>query len=157
MADDIVMQLTGDKGIAQTRVTFISQRSGAPELYISDYDGFNVRRLTRDGARKYSPNWSPDGTRIVYPSYRDGPHELFVLDLRSGKTSKIPSAGRTVLSPRWSPAPRDASDCEGRVGRGADLVAAVLPLRSVAAALRRVRPPDPPHATRRRAARGAAI
>ena len=103
MADDIVMQLTGDKGIAQTRVTFISQRSGAPELYISDYDGFNVRRLTRDGARKYSPNWSPDGTRIVYSSYRDGPHELFVLDLRSGKTSKIPSAGRTVLSPRWSP------------------------------------------------------
>ncbi|MDE2846455.1 MAG: hypothetical protein OXO51_07115, partial [Gemmatimonadota bacterium] len=81
MADDIVFQLTGDQGTAQTRVVFISQRSGAPELYISDYDGFNLRQLTRDGARKYSPNWSPDGTRIAYTSYRDGPHELYILDL----------------------------------------------------------------------------
>lgn len=106
MADDIVFQLTGDRGTAQTRVVFISQRSGAPELYISDYDGFNVRQLTRDGARKYSPNWSPDGTRIAYTSYRDGPHELYILDLQSGETSKVPFGGRTVLSPRWSPAGR---------------------------------------------------
>ena len=103
MADDIVFQLTGDQGIAQTRVVFISQRSGAPELYISDYDGFNVRQLTRDGARKYSPTWSPDGTRIAYTSYRDGPHELYLLDLQNGETSKISFKGRTVLSPRWSP------------------------------------------------------
>ncbi|MDE2848905.1 MAG: hypothetical protein OXO51_19540 [Gemmatimonadota bacterium] len=103
MADDIVFQLTGDRGTAQTRVVFISQRSGAPELYISDYDGFNVRQLTRDGARKYSPNWSPDGTKIAYTSYRDGPHELYILDLQSGETSKVAFRGRTVLSPRWSP------------------------------------------------------
>ena len=103
MADDIVFQLTGDQGTAQTRVVFVSQRSGAPELYISDYDGFNVRQLTRDGARKYSPNWSPDGTRIAYTSYRDGPHELYILDLQSGETGKVPFRGRTVLSPRWSP------------------------------------------------------
>ena len=103
MSDDIVLQLTGDKGIAQTRVAFVSQRSGAPELYVSDYDGFNTRMLTRDGARKYSPNWSPDGTRIAYTSYRDGPHELYILDLRTGETTKIPFTGRTVLSPRWSP------------------------------------------------------
>ena len=103
MADDIVFQLTGDRGVAQTRIVFVSQRSGAPELYMSDYDGFNVRQLTRDGARKYSPNWSPDGTRIVYTSYRDGPHELYILDLRSGETGKISFEGRTVLSPRWSP------------------------------------------------------
>lgn len=103
MADDIVFQLTGDRGTAQTRVVFVSQRSGAPELYISDYDGFNVRQLTRDGARKYSPNWSPDGTRIAYTSYRDGPHELYIIDLQSGETSKVPFSGKTVLSPRWSP------------------------------------------------------
>ena len=103
MADDIVFQLTGDRGIAQTRIVFVSLRSGAPELYISDYDGFNVRQLTRDRSRKYSPNWSPDGTRIAYTSYRDGPHELYYLDLRSGETSKVSFGGKTVLSPRWSP------------------------------------------------------
>ncbi len=103
MADDIVYQLTGDRGISQTRVAFISERSGAPELYLADYDGFNVRQLTRDGARKYSPNWSPDGTRIAYTSYRDGPHDLYLLDLGSGETSKVSFRGRTVLSPRWSP------------------------------------------------------
>ena len=103
MADDVVLQMTGDPGVAQTRIAYISNLTGASELYIADYDGYNVRQLTNDGARKYSPNWSPDGARIAYSSYRDGPHELYVLDMQTGETVKIESFGRTTLSPRHSP------------------------------------------------------
>lgn len=103
MSDDVVLQMTGDRGIAQTRIAFMSNQTGNNELYIADYDGYDIRRVTNDKARKYSPNWSPDGTKIVYSSYRDGPHELYVLDLQTGETSKINSYGRTTLSPRYSP------------------------------------------------------
>ncbi|MBM3262014.1 MAG: PD40 domain-containing protein [candidate division Zixibacteria bacterium] len=103
MADDIVLQMTGERGIAQSRVAFISDRTGAPEVFMADYDGFNVLQLTNDGSRKYSPNWSPDGSKIVYTSYRDGPHEMYVLDLQTGKTSKNSFSRQTTLSPRWSP------------------------------------------------------
>ena len=103
MSDDVVLQMTGDRGIAQTRIAFMSNQTGNNELYIADYDGYDVRQVTNDKARKYSPNWSPDGSKIVYSSYRDGPHELYVLDLQTGETSKIDSYGRTTLSPRYSP------------------------------------------------------
>ena len=103
ISDDIVMQMTGEQGIAQTRMVFTSQRTGASELYIADYDGFNIRQLTNDGARKYSPNWSPDGTKIAYTSYRDGPHELYIFNLQTGETHKVLFGGKTTLSPRWAP------------------------------------------------------
>lgn len=106
MADDVVMQMTGESGIAQTRIAFISDRTGSKELYAADYDGFNVQQLTNDSARKYSPNWSPDGTKIAYVSYRDGLHELYALDLQTGETSKILPTITPRLegwSPRWSP------------------------------------------------------
>lgn len=103
IADDIVLQMTGDQGIAQSRVAFISDRSGAPEVYIADYDGLGVRQLTNDGSRKYSPNWAPDGSKLVYTSYRDGPHEMYILDLQSGKTTKNSFSRQSTLSPRWSP------------------------------------------------------
>ena len=103
VADDIVLQMTGERGVAQTRMVFTSQRTGAPELFVADYDGYNIRQLTNDRARKYSPNWSPDGTKIAYTSYRDGPHELYILDLQTGETHKVPFGGKTTLAPRWSP------------------------------------------------------
>lgn len=103
MADDVVFQMTGEQGIAQTRVAFISDRTGHKEVYIADYDGFNVQQLTNDGARKFSPQWSPDGTRIVYTSFRDGPMEMYVLNLQTGETRKYPTYKNTVFSPRWSP------------------------------------------------------
>lgn len=103
MADDIVRQLTGEDGIAQTRIAFVSKRAGQSELYIADYDGFNVRRLTNDRAIVYSPRWSPDGTKIAYTSYRDGNRELYMINVQTGEITKVHTSGQPVISPAWSP------------------------------------------------------
>lgn len=70
MADDIVAKVTGQRGIAQTKIAFIySPKRGVKELAIMDYDGHNVRMLTSDGSISGRPRWSPDSSRIVYTSY----------------------------------------------------------------------------------------
>ena len=47
-ANDIIETLTGHKGIAGSRITFIATRSGKKEVYLADFDGSNVRQLTHD-------------------------------------------------------------------------------------------------------------
>jgi TolB protein len=70
MADDIIFQITGEKGVCQTKLAFISDMTGHNELYTSDYDGHNVFRLTRDENTCLLPGWSPTGSYITYTSYR---------------------------------------------------------------------------------------
>ncbi|MDX2226614.1 MAG: hypothetical protein SFY92_05970 [Verrucomicrobiae bacterium] len=71
-ADDIVLKVTGEKGIASTRIAFVSNRTGKKEIYLADYDGANARQVTTDKTLNVGPKLSRDGTLMVYTSYRGG-------------------------------------------------------------------------------------
>jgi TolB protein len=72
-ADDVVLQFTGEPGIAQTRIAFISPTGRrTKELYVMDYDGARIAPLTDDRSIAQSPSWSPDGSLVLYTSYRGG-------------------------------------------------------------------------------------
>lgn len=42
-----------------TKIAFVSQRDGNPEIYVMDADGKNQRRLTRNLANDMFPAWNP--------------------------------------------------------------------------------------------------
>jgi len=70
IADDIVQAITGQRGIAQTKIAFVWRRSPTvKELAVMDYDGHNVRLITDDKKISAHPRWSPDGRKIIYTSY----------------------------------------------------------------------------------------
>jgi TolB protein len=71
-ADDIVLQFTGEAGVAGTRIAFIVQEGRAKELWAMDADGANAQPLTHDGSIAQSPSWAPDGSLIVFTSFRGG-------------------------------------------------------------------------------------
>jgi Tol biopolymer transport system component len=57
------------------RVAFVSDRSGAPNLWIADADGTHPRQMSRTEGFGYdylSPTWTPDGTAVVV-SHNNGP------------------------------------------------------------------------------------
>jgi TolB protein len=102
-ADEIVSQYTGEKGVARTRIAFVSDKTGKKELYVMDYDGQNLKKLTADRAICMSPAWSPDGRILAYVSYRDKNPDLFGLDMETGRRWKISSSEGLNISPAWSP------------------------------------------------------
>ncbi|MEO8197126.1 MAG: hypothetical protein ABI689_10425, partial [Thermoanaerobaculia bacterium] len=60
-ADEIVLYLTGKRGVALTSIAFSSDRDGEKEIYLMDYDGFDQRRITGHRSISMSPAWSPTG------------------------------------------------------------------------------------------------
>ena len=89
VSDEIVRRFTGENGIARSKIAFINNNTRFKELYIIDYDGHNLRRLTKDNKLNILPRWSPKGEQIIYTSYLYNNPDLFALNLVKNRRSII--------------------------------------------------------------------
>jgi TolB protein len=89
--DAIVEKIKGMPGIATTRLVFIGKRSGTKEVYVSDYDGENLRQATSDRSISESPQWFPNGQEIVYTSFLKGNAQLIRMNASTGARSQLSS------------------------------------------------------------------
>lgn len=89
IADELVEAVTGQKGIASTRIVMVGDRTGRKELYLCDADGGGLFQLTPDKSVSVSPAWSPDAEQIVYTGYLKGFPDLYRITLQSGDRDRI--------------------------------------------------------------------
>ena len=104
-ADEIILRLGGGiDGIAETKIYFVSQRSGTKEIWQMDYDGQNQHAVTHLGTISLSPRISPDNTRIAFASLgREGwAVRMYSLELGRLVNFSAGTAGGSNQSPAWS-------------------------------------------------------
>lgn len=89
--DALLVAYTGKPGIFTTKIVFIGRKNKGDnkQVYICDFDGGNLRQITKDNTLHLSPSWAPDGNSIVYTSYKSGDPDLYRHDLTTGKVSKL--------------------------------------------------------------------
>ena len=102
-ADEVVMQLTGKRGIAETQIAFLNQENDSKEIYLIDFDGYDLRRLTNDHTVNLSPAWSPDGNWIIYTSYAARNPDLIMIDTAGEKRRILHRLPGLNAAPAWSP------------------------------------------------------
>jgi len=102
-ADDIVETLTGHKGIASTKIAFVSTRTGRKEIYTADYDGANVKQITNDGSISVAPAISPNGSKLAYTGYQSGYADIYLVDLATGSRNRIIKFPGTNSGAAFSP------------------------------------------------------
>ncbi len=103
IADDVVKALTGEEGIAQTQIAFISNRTGHKEVYVCDYDGFAPRRITNLASVAFTPDWSPDGFKLTFTCFRESHAVLYLYDLMKSQLEVLSEYPGLNLAASWSP------------------------------------------------------
>ncbi len=104
-ADEIISRLGGGiDGIAETKIYFVSTRSGTKEIWAMDYDGENQHQVTHLGTISVSPRISPDGSRLAFASLGHDGWAIRMYSLDLGRVVAFPAGavGSNNLTPAWS-------------------------------------------------------
>ncbi|MBN2420551.1 MAG: PD40 domain-containing protein, partial [Deltaproteobacteria bacterium] len=91
----------GIKGMFSSRFLFVNNSTGNKEIYICDFDGYNIKKLTSDKSIALFPRWSPKGDGFSFTSYKEGNMKLYYMDLATGNMNRV-SGGREGISSSWS-------------------------------------------------------
>ncbi len=104
-SDEVERWITGQRGIAQTRIVFVRDQPGlvrASRLWMVDSDGANLQPVAGVGSA-LSPAWHPSGRYLAYCEMQNDGTHIFVRDLVAGTTRRVSDRGGSNITPTFSP------------------------------------------------------
>ncbi len=116
LANELVRLFTGRPGPFLSRIAFISDRSGAKEVWVMRWDGSEAQQLTSYRSIAMGPAWSPDGQWLAFTSFLRGQPQLFVLRPTEGYLKPISTLPGVNSSPSFSPDGRRIAFAAGSDG-----------------------------------------
>ena len=88
--------------------SFVSGRTGLPQIYTMASDGTNVSRVTDQGYA-VSPSWSPNGQYLAFAWNRKygpgapGGQDIYIMDIASKRWTQLTHDAGHNDFPSWSP------------------------------------------------------
>jgi TolB protein len=102
-ADEIIFRLGGGiQGVAETRIYFVSMRTGHKEIWGMDYDGAGQEQLTKLNSIALSPRVSPDNSRVAFSGVTGDSWQILMYSTDLGRLVSFPRFGGDNFSPAWS-------------------------------------------------------
>jgi len=101
--NEIVEKLTGNKGFFDSQIAFVSNQTGHKEIFTCDFDGFNVKQITRNKSINLSPAWSHDKEWIAYTSYTRNKPDLYIRHMVGRKRGVFVAFKGHNITPSWHP------------------------------------------------------
>ena len=85
------------------RIAFESDRSGNPEIWVSDRNGAHSQAVSHfEGPVTGSPTWSPDGQWLAFDSRVDGHPSIYVVQSTGGAPRRVTKGSEREVVPFWS-------------------------------------------------------
>ena len=94
-SDEIARWMTGQRGIAATRIAYIRGSGKAAAIRIVDSDGAGEITVPTD-ENGISPAWHPSGTMLAYSTYGDVASRIVLFDLATANSRTLTTAPRNT-------------------------------------------------------------
>jgi TolB protein len=99
---EVSHKLTGNWGVFNSKISFVSTVGGHKEIFVCDFDGHNPRQISHHNSISLSPAWSFDGRWLAYVSYAKGKPDIYIKNLKENRGAIVNHEGSNI-SPSWMP------------------------------------------------------
>ena len=103
LGNDIILMLTGHQGPFLTQIAFSGTGTGNKEIYVSDFDGHNLRQITNHKSITISPTLSLSGDKMLYTNFQDSGTVLLMRDMINGSITKVSDKKGLNIAAAWRP------------------------------------------------------
>ena len=112
LVGSLVLLFIGSAYAQVPMASFLSDRTGDDEVYLL-YDNGEIKQLTKNKVKVFTPEWSPDGEFIAFDANVRGAEnfDVFLIDLtdpqkpkQTNLTGPPDGPGIKLSGPRWAPA-----------------------------------------------------
>ncbi len=89
-----------------SKIAFATSRDNndGTEIYVADWNGRNLRRLTVSKGVDISPTWNPKtGRELAFVSDRAGSAQIYIMDAEGTNVRRLIDGGGAAVNPAWSP------------------------------------------------------
>jgi TolB protein len=101
LADDILLAVTGEKGILSSRILFVAGVRNLKEVYSADFDGEGLKKMTNNRSITLSPSISPTGKYLAYTSFKEGRSNLYVMDVEKNTEVYVDRSDGMKIGSTW--------------------------------------------------------
>lgn len=92
--DTVLNKLFGIQGICRSKIVFSAYTSDKNrEIFICDFDGKNIKPLTKNNTLCVEPVWAPDGKSIVFSFYGPSYTNLVQYNMETGLSRRLTQYG----------------------------------------------------------------
>lgn len=75
--DQVIYRLWGERGVASTKLAYVSKMDGIKQVVVSDYDGYHRSQITRDTTISMMPVWMKDNKGLIYVNFKTHRPKLY--------------------------------------------------------------------------------
>lgn len=100
--DSVIQKLWGERGVASTKLAYVSKIDGIKQVVVSDYDGFHRSQMTRDTTISMMPVWTLGNKGLVYVNFKTNRPRLYVKNFGAPEKPLFPQFDQT-FSPAVNP------------------------------------------------------
>lgn len=105
-------RLLREPTISEDHIVFVY----ANDLWITDRDGGEARRLTSDEGGETNPHFSPDGSKIAFTAQYDGNTDVYVVSAEGGQPERLTWHPGNDQVTGWTPDGEEVLFVSGRKG-----------------------------------------
>ena len=92
--DTVLNKLFGIQGICRSKIVFSAATSSKNrEIFICDFDGSNIKQLTKHNTLCVEPVWAPDGKSFVFSFYGPSYTNLVQYNMETGLSRRLTQYG----------------------------------------------------------------
>lgn len=102
--DTVLNKIFGIPGICRSKIVFSTTTSERNrEIFVCDFDGSNIKQITKNNTISVEPIWAPDGNSIIYNFYGADSTNLVQYSLETALSRKLTQYGAISSSGALSP------------------------------------------------------